>query len=147
MLYSEKDNNGSVPLGIGVDIVEISRFNNMAESFPKGASRRIFTDNELLDKRINIPQFMASRFAAKEAVMKCMGRGMDSIGFTDIEIENLSSGQPVVNLFGRALEVAGSMGVTNIMLSISHSMSHAIAFAMAMGKGKESCEVSEERDH
>ena len=144
MFNVENINDGIGPLGIGVDIIEIDRFEDIAKSFPKGVSRRLFTDEELSDKRINTPQFMASRFAAKEAVMKCMGRGMDSIGFTDIQIDNLPSGQHVVKLSGRAFEVADSMGITEIMLSISHSMSHAIAFAMAIGKGRESCEASKE---
>ena len=105
-------------------------------------SRRLFTDEELSDKRINTPQFMASRFRSQGSRYEVHGRGMDSIGFTDIQIDNLPSGQPVVKLSGRAFEVADSMGITEIMLSISHSMSHAIAFAMAIGKGEKAVKLA-----
>ena len=53
MFNIENINDEIGPLGIGVDIVEIARFSNMAESFPRGASRRLFTDKELSDNRLH----------------------------------------------------------------------------------------------
>lgn len=120
-------------LGIGVDMIEIRRFQRIAAVAPSGAARRLYTAEELLDERIDRPEYLASRFAAKEAVMKALGRGMGSIVFTDIEIYQDEYGQPRVRLFGTARARADSIGVRTVLLSLTHSDEMACAFAVSVG--------------
>ncbi|MDD2201229.1 MAG: holo-ACP synthase [Firmicutes bacterium] len=120
-------------LGVGVDIIEIRRFRRIAAMAPSGVARRLYTDEELLDERIDRPEYLASRFAAKEAVMKALGRGMGSIAFTDIEIFQDEYGRPQARLIGSARARADSIGVRTVMLSLSHSDEMVCAFAVSIG--------------
>ncbi|MEA4882693.1 MAG: holo-ACP synthase [Clostridia bacterium] len=124
---------GEGVVGLGIDIIEIDRFVRMAGEGMAGAASRIFTDGELGDSRAGRPDFLASRFASKEAVMKAIGRGMGSISFTDIEVVSSGADAPEVRLFGSAAEWAEKAGVSRILLSISHSRDYACASAVALG--------------
>ena len=68
------------------------------------------------------PETMAGRWAAKEAVSKVLGLGVRGIGWRDIEIERLPTGQPAVKLHGRAAARAEQLGMGRIALSISHEV-------------------------
>ncbi|MCK4276997.1 MAG: 4'-phosphopantetheinyl transferase superfamily protein, partial [Phycisphaerae bacterium] len=71
-------------------------------------------------------------FAAKEAVLKVLGTGWKSgINWTDIEISNAPSGRPLVRLSGLCRKIADQRGLADILISISHVGSHAIASAIA----------------
>ena len=72
-------------IGVGVDIIRTERFEEIAQRAPGGAAARLFTPDELSDRRANNREYLASRFAAKEAVMKSLGCGMSDIS-TDIEV-------------------------------------------------------------
>ena len=65
--------------------------------------------------------------------MKALGRGMSSMAFTDIEVQNEPSGAPGVRLSGRARQVADEVGVGSWLVSLTHdaTMAHAIAIARA----------------
>jgi holo-[acyl-carrier protein] synthase len=127
-------------LGVGVDMIEIRRFCRIAAVAPSGVARRLYTVEELLDERICRPEYLASRFAAKEAVMKALGRGMGSIAFTDIEIFQDEYGQPQVRLTGSARARADAIGVRTVMLSLTHSDEMVCAFAVSLGGvGDETC--------
>ena len=77
---------------------------------------------------------LAARFAAKEAVMKCLGTGWaDGVGFQQIEVVRAASGAVSVRLSGRAAEVAAARGIDTVHLSLSHSDHHAVAMAVAEG--------------
>ncbi|MCR4426843.1 MAG: holo-ACP synthase [Firmicutes bacterium] len=123
-------------LGVGVDLVEISRFDEPARRAPQGVATRLLTDRELADTRARRPDYLASRFAAKEAVMKALGAGMDIVSFRDIEIFQDELGKPEVLLLGSALARAEQSGVRRVLISISHTKEHAIAFAVACGGGQ-----------
>ena len=69
----------------GVDIIEIPRIKRVAERFGQRFFRRIFTNQEILYCRGRAPQ-LASRFAAKEAVMKALGTGIRGVRWRDIEV-------------------------------------------------------------
>ncbi|MDF0480568.1 holo-ACP synthase [Vagococcus sp. PNs007] len=85
--------------GIGLDVVEMDRMKMIVSEKPLFISR-VLTKNEfevfesLGDKRK--VEFMAGRFACKEAFSKAYGTGIGEVGFHDIEILSLESGQPVV---------------------------------------------------
>src|SRR5690554_69195 len=120
-------------IGHGVDIIEISR---IAQAITKESfQKRVFSAQERSQLQMKGPESWAGRFAAKEAVMKALGTGWSQgVGFAQIEIVTLDSGRPVVNLHGRALEVSRALGVSDLLVSISHSGDYAIAMVMAVGE-------------
>jgi hypothetical protein len=75
---------------------------------------------------------MAGRWAAKEAVSKVLGLGVRGIGWQEIEVERLPTGQPSVRLHDRAAARATQLGIQHIALSISHEREYAIAIAYAV---------------
>jgi phosphopantetheinyl transferase len=75
---------------------------------------------------------MAGRWAAKEAVSKVLGLGVRGIGWREIEIERLPTGQPAVRLHGRAASRAEQLGMGRIAISISHESDYAIAIAFGV---------------
>lgn len=117
--------------GVGVDIVEIRRIEtamNRTDRFLE----RIFNNSELeyLKRRNLRPEYIAGRFAAKEAVSKALGTGFRKFNFKDIIIENTDIGKPIVTLQGNADLIAKNMGEYNLHLSISHGEDSAIAYAL-----------------
>ena len=78
------------------------------------------------------PETLAGRWAAKEAVSKVLGLGVRGIGWRDIEIERLPTGQPAVRLHGRAARRAEQLGMARIALSISHEADYAVAIAFGV---------------
>jgi hypothetical protein len=75
---------------------------------------------------------MAGRWAAKEAVSKVLGLGVRGIGWQEIEVERLPTGQPSVRLHDRAAARATQLGIQHVALSISHEREYAIAIAYAV---------------
>jgi len=75
---------------------------------------------------------MAGRWAAKEAISKVLGLGVRGIGWQEIEVERLPTGQPSVRLHDRAAARATQLGIQHIALSISHEREYAIAIAYAV---------------
>ena len=122
-------------LAHGIDMVECERLHDAIERHGERFLNRIFTQAEqdyCLGKKRRI-EHLAGRFAAKEAVLKVMGTGWTSgINWTDIEIRNEPSGQPLVRLSGKCRQIAESRGMTGILVSISHVGSHAIASAIGL---------------
>lgn len=114
-------------LAVGTDIVRVSRFHDRGESF----LRRCFTPGEI-DLCAGQAQRLAGRWAAKEAVSKVLGLGVRGIGWRDIEVERLPTGQPAVRLHGRAAQRADQLGMGRIALSISHESDYAVAIAFGV---------------
>ena len=122
--------------GTGVDIVEVARIRKSLEKYSPRFEEKIFTPEEIRYCRSR-PEpgiHFAARFAAKEAVMKCMGRGMDQqIGFKDIEVTHLKTGQPLIKMHGRGKEIFMQLKLKAIHLSLSHDKNYSIAQAIAEG--------------
>ena len=78
------------------------------------------------------PENLAGRWAAKEAVSKVLGLGVRGVGWREIEIERLPTGQPAVLLHERAAARAEQLGISDVSLSISHEREFAVAVAYAM---------------
>ena len=110
----------------GVDIIEIPRIKRVAERFGQRFFRRIFTNQEILYCRGRAPQ-LASRFAAKEAVMKALGTGIRGVRWRDIEVLRNPGEAPFIRLHGTALAKATQLGVDEVSISLSHSKHYAIA--------------------
>ena len=110
----------------GVDIIEIARVKDVAERHGERFLNRIYTPGEVAYCRGRAPQ-LASRFAAKEAVMKALGTGTTGVGWRDIEVVRGRGGPPTIRLHGRALRRAEMMGIDNLAVSLSHSREFAVA--------------------
>ena len=111
----------------GVDIVDVSRFENMSSN----VLERMFTPNEIkyCIKFRDCAEHFAGTFAAKEAVMKVLGVGIDSIPLLDIEVLHEASGRPVIAIKGKAKEFFKKLKLKELEISISHTSTLAIAFA------------------
>ncbi|MGN1064063.1 MAG: holo-ACP synthase [Thermoguttaceae bacterium] len=119
-------------VGIGTDATEIDRVVKLYEKHPESFLNRVFTKREqeyCLARKRNMGESLAARWAAKEATLKALGTGWSSgVAWTDVEVVNLPSGAPVLNLFGGAKDVADRLGVVDAKISITHCKSLAIAF-------------------
>ena len=125
---------GPVPAGtteLGIDIIKVERIRRSLERFGARFSRRVLTPTEQAYVR-DRPETFAGRWAAKEAVSKVLGLGVRGIGWKDIEIERLPTGQPAVRLHGRAARRAEQLGMDRIALSISHESDYAVAIAFGV---------------
>jgi len=111
-------------------MVEISRIKNAAKKWRKIFLLKIFTDKELeySNEKTSSYQHLAARFAAKEAVLKALGSGLTSrMEWRDIEVWNEESGKPNVRLTGEVERVSQARGVSNIIISMSHTRTYAVA--------------------
>jgi holo-[acyl-carrier protein] synthase len=123
-------------IGHGIDIIEIKDIRQLIERSGEHFEKRCFTETEYSNagSDANRIQYLAGRFAAKEAVLKAIGTGWSQgISWTDIEIQRLPTGRPSVVLSGRCQEIATELGITMWLLSISHTPSYAVASAIAVG--------------
>lgn len=125
-------------LGHGIDIVEISRVEEMLAKHENRFLERVFTPGEQAHGAASRRRsdHLAGRFAAKEAVYKALGTGNTAgISWTDIEVVSLPSGKPTLSLLNNALATSMRLGISEWHLSISHSRHSAIASAIASGPG------------
>jgi holo-[acyl-carrier protein] synthase len=125
---------GLVPDGtteLGIDIVRVERIRATLAKFGDRFSNRVLTPSERRYVR-GRPETMAGRWAAKEAVSKVLGLGVRGIGWRDIEIERLPTGQPAVRLHGRAERRAEQLGMARVAVSISHEADYAVAIAFGV---------------
>jgi holo-[acyl-carrier protein] synthase len=125
---------GVVPPGtteLGVDIVKVERIAAAIARFGQRFADRVLTPREQRYVRQR-PETFAGRWAAKESVSKVLGLGVRGVGWRDIEIERLPTGQPNVVLHGRAAQRAGQLGMGRIAVSISHEAEFAVAVAFGV---------------
>ncbi|HZV05046.1 MAG TPA: holo-ACP synthase [Gemmataceae bacterium] len=122
-------------VGIGTDIVECLRVGRMIEEHGELFLVRVYTEREILycrSRQRQTEQF-AAHWAAKEAILKCLGlpwrRGLS---WTDMEVRMESSNRPKVMLCGAAKDIAQSERISDILLSMSHCRAYAVAHAIAV---------------
>jgi holo-[acyl-carrier protein] synthase len=116
-----------VIIGVGIDVVEIARFEQALNRTP-GLAGRLFTDGE----RILPAQSLAARFAAKEALAKALGAPRGLL-WTDAEVVTHDGGRPSLRVYGTVAAAAGRLGVTQWHLSLSHDAGIASAVVIAEG--------------
>ena len=124
-------------LGLGVDIVEIERFASSMQRSGQAFLDRLFLPAEqaYCSPQREPARCFAARFAAKEAVSKALGTGIGSqLAWRDIEIRRKDSGEPFIVLHGTGAETAKRLGISGILLSLSHSEHYAVANAICTGK-------------
>lgn len=117
--------------GAGIDIVEIGELKRAVDKWEDRFINRVFTHKELdLSHKKRLPcEYLAGRFAAKEAVLKAFGgRGID---LKDIEVLNEEeTGRPFVKLHNKADDFKARRKISSIILSISHTKEYALASAI-----------------
>lgn len=116
---------------LGIDIIRVERIRSSLERFGERFTKRVLTPAEQRYVR-GRAETMAGRWAAKEAVSKVLGLGVRGIGWRDIEIERLPTGQPAVRLHGRAKGRAEQLGMVRIAVTISHEADYAVAMAFGL---------------
>jgi holo-[acyl-carrier protein] synthase len=114
---------------VGIDIIEVERIRVAIARWGRRFLERVYTAGEL-ELYATRPTSLAARFAAKEAVMKALGaRGL---GWREIEVLSGPQGEPVLYLYGRALNQAKEMDIT-LTVSLSHCRQYAIASVVGQG--------------
>lgn len=147
LILSSENLSGAVFLstemiwGIGVDLVDIDRIKNIYLRFDLKFIHRILTDGEidefykLHSTRYN---YLAGRFAAKEAALKALGTGLgEEMNFHDFSILNQKkTGKPLLNISDKVIRITGNI---KTWISISHTNEVAIAMVI-LETGKEKYE-------
>lgn len=120
-------------IGIGTDIVELKLTLELGWDSNEKIQKRIFSLRELKEyQKSKKANYLMGRFAAKEAVLKCIGTGMiDGISLNSIEILSGRSGKPYIVLNGKAAEHAKNISINRWHISISHTSKYSQAFAIA----------------
>jgi holo-[acyl-carrier protein] synthase len=114
-------------VGVGIDVVDIARFEQALTRTP-GLAVRLFTEGE----RSRPPHSLAARFAAKEALAKALGAPRGLL-WTDAEVINGTGGRPHLKVTGTVAAAAARFGVSVFHLSISHDAGIASAVVVAEG--------------
>ncbi len=123
-------------LGLGVDLIEIKRFKKICQR-TKSFTNKVFSKDEIAycSKKSDPLIHLAARFAAKEAVLKSMKVGFtNGVGYKDVEVKNDDNGAPYVCLYGNAKEIAESLEIVEIPISLSHTENDAVCCAIAITK-------------
>jgi len=123
-------------VGIGVDLAVVDRIRDALER-PATGERfrdRVYTPGEqaYCERRRRKYESYAARFAAKEAVMKALGRGWSrEIGWTEIEVVRERGGRPTIRLHGKTAAYATRLGVRTLALALTHTAQTAMAHVIA----------------
>jgi len=116
-------------ISVGVDIIEVERIRAAVVRWEERFSKRVYTEDEL-ELCKGDPSSLATRFAAKEAVMKVLGTGTNGIKWKEIEILRDGSGKPLVKLYGNARTKLEELHMSEIAISVSDTRDYAVATAI-----------------
>ena len=129
-------------ISTGVDLAEVERIRAALEDARIGARfrARVFTEKEIAyceKKQRGKYESYAGRFAAKEAVMKALGRGWGAkVRWLDIEVTRARSGKPEIVLHDKTADLAAELGIRRWALSITHTKEYGLAFVIAQNDCK-----------
>ncbi len=119
-------------VGIGTDLVNISRIEASMARNPQALARRVLTPVEL-DHFLAAAKpaaYLAKRFAAKEAASKALGTGIGRISWQDLEVSNDHQGAPQLSCTGNAALRLAELGVSRVHLSLADEQDAALAFVV-----------------
>lgn len=117
--------------GIGTDIVRVARMQQSLDKHGERFARRILTEHELVGyQRANKPaNYLAKRFAAKEATAKAMGTGFrNGLSLKHINVEHDDQGKPLLEFNGLAAEFMQQQGIHEAHISLADEQEYAVAF-------------------
>jgi holo-[acyl-carrier protein] synthase len=121
--------------GVGVDLMNIQRMQQVVERWGDKFLKRVFTADETqYCLQFSFPpRHLAGIFAAKEAVLKALGTGLSQgISWQEVQIKAAKGRSPKVELSGIAAQLTQNRGVGNILISLSHDTGYAVAQAVAL---------------
>jgi holo-[acyl-carrier protein] synthase len=119
-----------VIVGIGVDVVDIARFERAADRTPRLLAR-LFAESERMEGDRERPlRSLAARFGAKEALIKALGSAV-GVHWHDIQVVSDGQRNPSFSLTGELADVVAERGITAMHLSMSHDAGVAIAYVIA----------------
>lgn len=118
-------------VGLGTDMIEISRVRRSLERFGDSFRNRVFTPAEIAyceSRKRGAAESYAARFAAKEAAAKALGTGIArGVFWHDIEVRRSPGHPPTLHFSGRAAERAGALGAKHASVSLTHGRDMALA--------------------
>jgi len=118
-------------LATGVDLIEVERLRRGISRHGQRFCDRFFTAREQ-EQCAGRATSLAGRFAVKEAVGKALGTGIGDVGWKEIEILSDERGRPYLTLHATAERLAAERGLRHWAISLSHTATHAIGFAVAL---------------
>ena len=122
-------------IGIGTDLVHIPRMQVLLDKHGDKFAERILSDAEFSEFKLQLKpaNFLAKRFAAKEAAAKAMGTGFrDGLSLRHISVKNDPLGKPELQFERVGLELKQKMHIDKAMLSLSDDHEYAIAYVVLM---------------
>jgi holo-[acyl-carrier protein] synthase len=123
-------------IGVGVDIITLSRMRDVLETSGKVFMEKVFTpwEQQRAETHPDRVAYAAMTFAAKEAIFNTFGIGWETgVQFKEIEIREGEHGEPIPVLTGRFAELAFERGVVRVLLSLSYDGDYAVAMAALSG--------------
>lgn len=125
--------SASFPVGLGLDLIDLDRFQKLYDGDDPDLLRRCFTEEELLSVGTGVDRVarLAARFAAKEATYKALG-GPKDVALTDIVVSSDASGKPKLVLHGQAESAATLAGISSFLCSYAHSDTSVAAVVVAL---------------
>ena len=127
-------------LRTGIDLIEIDRVRSLIARYGSRFLERVFTHQEIAELQENAAS-LAGRLAVKEAVAKALGTGIGVVAWREIEILRGPRREPVLRLHGAAARLAGEIGLEEWSVSISHTQTHAVGLAVALGGSSHALET------
>ncbi len=124
-------------IGVGVDIITLSRMRDILETSGKVFMDKVFTpwEQQRAETHPNRVAYLAMTFAAKEAIFKTFGIGWETgVQFKEIEVQEGEHGEPIPVLTGRFAEIASEREVSRVLLSLSYDGDYAVAMAALSGE-------------
>ena len=118
-------------LGIGIDLIQVARMDHWVSQ--DGLLERFFHPGELADAKSrgkSMALSLAVRYAAKEALGKAMGTGLQHFLLREVQVVNDPAGKPEIRLHGQAEETFARFGGKRIHLSLTHELDNAIAMVV-----------------
>jgi len=125
-------------ISLGLDLCEVPRMRDLMERHGERFKTRTFSKAEraYCDKNADPAMHYAVRFAAKEAVAKALGTGFaDGVNWQDIEVLRAENGQPSIALHHGAADKAKELGITRVLVTLTHTKEMAAASVVAVGEG------------
>ncbi len=122
-------------VGIGTDLIEIVRIERSLERFGQQFLERVYTPGEIAyctGRRKTAAESFAARFAAKEAGAKALGTGISrGVSWREFEVRRAPGQRPELHLSGRAAEIAATLGIVRLSLSLTHTREMSMAVVIA----------------
>ena len=124
-------------IGLGTDIIECARIGRMLMQHGERFTNHVYTVEEVryCSGRKVAEQHFAGRWAAKESVLKAFGTGwISGIAWRDVEVVIQPGGKPAIRLHRGAAQTATGLGISEVLITVSHCKSYATATAIAVGE-------------